>query len=650
MSSSLDRFLAPGNRLMQVARLPIKFAIISAAFMVPLCVAVYGVMSYSKSNIEFAQLEQLGTAYLQPMNQVMAALSARRAGAGASATSDGAEALRRARALNESQHDALAIDKQLGALQSSWSGSDLDDLTVQVLSLYGLISDNSKLTLDPDLDSYYAMAIVMDHAPKLAETAARLDAMALQIKAAGAVSSDDDVAIQFIAARASTYRDSLMLAIERASAANALLIRKLNGSELEQAYSEFRTQAETLRKGGPAATRAGGQLSDAALSLSTATTAALDELLSIRIDGFELRRNVLLAVTSIGLSIALYLIASFYIANVRGFQALMTRMRKLAEGDLTTSYPARGTDEIAQLINAFNVSRGQLQALVHRIREVTSEIDSAGQQIASSNDDLAQREASQSSAVRLTAERAQQVQGNVQRNLDNALNGERVSNDARGVASRGNQAVSKVVQTMQAITGSSRKIGDIIGVIDDIAFQTNLLALNAAVEAARAGEQGRGFAVVASEVRNLAQRSATAANEIKKLIGASLEDVEKGAALVNGAGATMQEILSSVQSVSHIMQEIATASRTQSDDIAQLHDAIDRIDGDTQQNAARVEQTAAVAQSLRGQVETLLDAVGMFTLSTEVSPPSRAVATAPPVAQHPSDTGHVANQGLRSAA
>ncbi len=635
---------------MQVARLPIKFAIISAAFMVPLCVAVFGVVSYSKSNIEFAQSEQLGTSYLKPMNKLMAALSARQAGTGASATSDGAEALGKARALNELQGNALAIDKELRALQGSWSGGDLDDIAAQSLSLYGLISDNSKLTLDPDLDSYYAMAIVMDYAPKLAETAARLDAMALKIKTAGAVSSDDDVAIQFIVARASTYRDSLALAIKRATGANAFLIRKLDSTEFEQAYTEFREYAQTLRKGDPNAARAGvgGKLSEQTLSVSTATTAALDELLAIRIDGFEQRRDVLLAVTSIGLFLALYLIASFYFANVRGFQALMTRMRKLAEGDLTTSYPARGTDEIAQLINAFNVSRGQLQTLVLRIREVTSEIDSAGQQIASSNDELAQREASQSSAVRLTAERAQQVQGNVQRNLDNALNGERVSNDARGVASRGNQAVDKVVQTMQAITGSSRKIVDIISVIDDIAFQTNLLALNAAVEAARAGEQGRGFAVVASEVRNLAQRSATAANEIKKLIGASLEDVEKGAALVNGAGDTMHEILSSVQSVSHIMQEIAMASRTQSDDIAQLHHAIDRIDGDTQENAARVEETASIAQSLRGQVESLLDAVGMFTLSNDTGRPH--VAAAAPVVATAAREVDSAEEDLRSAA
>jgi methyl-accepting chemotaxis protein len=333
--------------------------------------------------------------------------------------------------------------------------------------------------------------------------------------------------------------------------------------------------------------------------------------------GFERYRNWLLAVGLLGLALAVYLITSFYVSNLRGFAALSTRMRKLAQGDLTMNYPARGTDEIATLIDAFNASRAQLQALIQRIREVTDAIDGAGGQIASANDELARRESSQSAAIRETSQSARDVRETVQRNLDSALDGERLAEDARGVASRGNEAVERVVATMQAITGSSRRIGDIIGVIDDIAFQTNLLALNAAVEAARAGEQGRGFAVVASEVRNLAQRSASAAHEIKKLIGASLEDVEKGAALVEGAGGTMQEILQAVQRVAQIMQEIAAASRGQSDDIGRLNGAIDRIAGDTQQNASRVEETAAIAQSLREQVDALLDAVGTFTLSAD---------------------------------
>jgi methyl-accepting chemotaxis protein len=616
MPNTLERIVAPGIRLMQVVRLPVKFAIISTAFMVPLCVAVYGVVSYAMSNIEFAEQEQLGSAYVRPLNELMSAIAERRADGGASAQAKGERALEDTRALSGSQNNALGIEQELRALNQSWSGNDVDDTVTQALALYGLISDNSKLTLDPDLDSYYAMAIVMDYAPKLSETAARLDAMALKIKRAGAVSSEDDVAIQFIVARASTYRDSLALAVNRATGANPSLASKLKLTELQRAYTDFTARAEALRKGDLTVATAGvgGALSKETLAVSSASGAVLDQLLDVRIQGFEGRRNVLLAITLIGLTLAVYLITSFYLSNLRGFEALMTRMRKLAQGDLTTNFAARGTDEIGQLIDSFNVSRSQLQSLVQRIREVTGEIDGAGQQIASSNDELAQRESSQSAAVRVTAERAQHVQSNVQRNLDNALNGERVSNDARGVAARGNQVVSQVVQTMQAITSSSRKIGDIIGVIDEIAFQTNLLALNAAVEAARAGEQGRGFAVVASEVRNLAQRSATAANEIKKLIGASLEDVEKGAKLVNGAGNTMQDILSSVQSVSHIMQEIAVASRTQTDDIAQLHQAIERIDADTQQNAARVEETAAVAQSLRSQVEALLGAVGSFTV------------------------------------
>ncbi|HMN44970.1 MAG TPA: methyl-accepting chemotaxis protein [Povalibacter sp.] len=338
---------------------------------------------------------------------------------------------------------------------------------------------------------------------------------------------------------------------------------------------------------------------------------------------FQDRRNTLLALIFATLTLAIYLTVSFYVSNRRGFGALLSRMHKLARGDLTGNFAPRGRDEIGALINAFDVSRHELQMLILRIREATRTIDEAGQQIAQANDDHAQRESSRSASVRETADSAQQVAVVVQRNLDNALNANRLAEDAHGTASRGNDVVNKVVTTMTAITGSSRRIGDIIGVIDEIAFQTNLLALNAAVEAARAGEQGRGFAVVASEVRNLAQRSASAADEIKKLITASIEDVERGAALVTSAGTTMSEILGSVTRVSGIMKEIALASRSQTDDIGTLNKAIERIDEDTQQNAARVEQTAAVAASLRDQVSHLLEAVGNFSIGDDPAAASR---------------------------
>jgi methyl-accepting chemotaxis protein len=630
MISSVERAVGPGIRLMQVLRLPVKFAIISTAFMVPLAVTLLGVLGYAASNIEFARDERLGAAFVAPMNELMRAIAQRRGGADPqSAAAAGDRALQAIEALNAQQQDALDIATDLERLKSSWRDASAIDATVAAaLSLYSRISDNSKLTLDPDLDSYYAMAIVMDYAPKLAESAAQLDALAHKVAGVAPLKTEHEAALQIVMARTSMYNDSVAVGVGRALAANPSLSSALRIGRVESAYSELVAAAQMLREGrySPGAEQA---LSGAALDLSTSTAGALDGLLVRRIAGFQWHRNQLLAITLAGLLLAVYLITSFYFSNLRGFDALNTRMHKLAQGDLTTNYPARGRDEISQLINSFNLSRGQLQRLVVRIREVSDTIDGAGQQIAASNEELAQREASQSEAIRQTSQSAQQVQATVQRNFDNALMGERLAGDARGVASRGHEVVSQVVTTMQAITGSSRRIGDIIGVIDDIAFQTNLLALNAAVEAARAGEQGRGFAVVASEVRSLAQRSASAAHEIKKLIGASLEDVEKGAALVEGAGGTMQDILQAVQRVSQIMQEIAAASRGQSEDINRLNGAIDRIAGDTEQNAARVEETAVVAQSLREQVEALLDAVGTFTLSSDTrvaALPSAAIA------------------------
>jgi methyl-accepting chemotaxis protein len=579
--STLDSLLAPGLRLMQAVRLPVKFTIVAAALLVPLCVAVYGVVDYAESNIAFGRDERLGVAYVAPLTALLQEAT-ESPEAGATRTF---EALER---LTADQGDALQVAAAIGALRARPAAS-------QILALFTQVSDNSKLTLDPELDSYYVMALVMDYAPKLAVAAAELDA-----------------------ARASMLHESIAAAVKRASAANPALASDLSIAELESAYARFSGTA------GDAARSAGLDLSRATLALTTRSAAALDRLLVKRIDGFESHRNRLLGLTLLSLLLAVYLISGFYLSNLRGFGALIVRMRKLAQGDLTANFAARGRDEVSQLIGAFNASREQLLVLVQRISEVSETLDANGRQIAAASEDLSRRESSRSAAIRATSDSARDVNDSVQLNLDNALQGEQLAGQAHGTATRGNEVVSKVVATMQAITGSSRRIGDIIGVIDEIAFQTNLLALNAAVEAARAGEQGRGFAVVASEVRNLAQRSAAAANEVKKLVGASLADVERGATLVAGAGATMHEILSAVERVTGIMKEIGVASRAQSEDIGRLNQSIHRIDSDTRQNAERVEQTAAAARSLRGQVDVLLDVVSSFTLSS--APTSTAAA------------------------
>jgi methyl-accepting chemotaxis protein len=609
MTAIFQSFLEPGLRLMQAVRLPAKFALISAAFLVPLSVATYGVITYANDNIEFAAQERLGVAYLDALDEWTQAVARAYAQTSAAGGASADASITKIQALNDSQQHALDIDAGLEAAMGAWRKAQREgsaaDASAPLLALYSQISDNSKLTLDPDIDSYYAMAIVMDYAPKLAHSAARLDALQKTIATRGSTSMDDRANAQIIAAQVATLVDSLSTAVQRAKAANENLAMRLRIDALHEAHAAFQSQASAMHSSESTATASAAvqPLVQATLSLSKATAAALDELLEIRIAGFEAKRNRLLVIVLAGLGLALYLISSFYVSNVHGFDSLVRRMRKLASGDLTLNSTARGNDELGELMNAFNGSRSQLQTLVARIREASATIDTAGREIAESNDELAQRESSQSASVRETVESAQHVSVNVQRNLDNAMTANRLAETARGIASRGDAVVSQVVATMQTITGSSRKIGDIIGVIDEIAFQTNLLALNAAVEAARAGEQGRGFAVVATEVRNLAQRSAAAASEIKALIRDSLADVEKGATLVNGAGDTMRDILGSVARVSDIVKEIAVASRTQHDDIGKLNTAIERIEDDSQQNAAQVERTAVVAESLRQQVQ-----------------------------------------------
>jgi len=314
---------------------------------------------------------------------------------------------------------------------------------------------------------------------------------------------------------------------------------------------------------------------------------------------------------------ALYLLVCFYVSNNSGFGAMISRMKKLAKGDLSLNYPAQGIDEISILIDSLNESRGQLQNLIANIRKSADNIDRAGQQIGSVSTKLRQQQSSQADTVKQTAQNVSEISHKVQLNLGNAVDANRCAEDAFGIATRGNEVVAQVVTTMQTISTSSNRIGDIIGVIDDIAFQTNLLALNAAVEAARAGEQGAGFAVVAAEVRNLAQRSSTAASEIKKLISHSLDNVNRGATLVSTAGNTMQEILQSVRRVSELMSDISTASKTQAEDIGRLNQAVSKIDEDSLRSVALVKDTATAMSTLDAEVGNLLESVSYFTFDGE---------------------------------
>ncbi|MFY9513455.1 MAG: methyl-accepting chemotaxis protein, partial [Rubrivivax sp.] len=298
----------------------------------------------------------------------------------------------------------------------------------------------------------------------------------------------------------------------------------------------------------------------------------------------------------------------------------------LAAGDLSQRVHADGRDEIGRLAQDIETVRERLQDSISAVRQASESVRVAAGEIAAGNADLSQRTEEQASSLQQTAASMDQINGTVRHNADTARQANQLAHSASAVAAQGGEVVGRVVQTMDEITHSSRKIADIIGTIDGIAFQTNILALNAAVEAARAGEQGRGFAVVASEVRNLAQRSSEAAREIKTLIGSSVETVEAGAALAAQSGAVMNEIVGSVRRVTDLIGEIAAASSEQRDGIGQVNVAVTQLDQMTQQNAALVEESAAAAQALRDQAQRLQQVVAVFKVGHEAMSPATVAA------------------------
>ena len=301
--------------------------------------------------------------------------------------------------------------------------------------------------------------------------------------------------------------------------------------------------------------------------------------------------------------------------------------KRIAQGDLTVKIESMSKDETGELLGALKNMSDSLIRIVTDVRSGTDAIASASTQIASGNQDLSSRTEQQAGSLEETASSMEELTSTVKQNADNARQANQLAQSASEVAQQGGAVVSQVVDTMGSINESARKIVDIIGVIDGIAFQTNILALNAAVEAARAGEQGRGFAVVASEVRNLAQRSAGAAKEIKELIGNSVEKVEIGAKLVDQAGVTMNEVVASVKRVSDIISEIAAASDEQRAGIEQVNQAISQMDEVTQQNAALVEQAAAAATAMQEQSGSLAKAVAVFQIDASHNVSGKPAAT-----------------------
>jgi methyl-accepting chemotaxis protein len=360
--------------------------------------------------------------------------------------------------------------------------------------------------------------------------------------------------------------------------------------------------------------KAGNSVVDGFSDLQGKMIERLDELLKARVDGLTHQRT--LTAVSVALSVLLggYLFYSFYLVTHGGLNEIKRHLVAMTGGDLTTSPNPWGKDEAATLMISLSEMQASLRSIVTRVRGSSESMVHASGEIASASMDLSSRTEQTAASLEESASSMEEISSTVKHTADNVREAAQVAAANSTSATRGGVVIGEVVSTMQDINASSKKIGDIIGTIDGIAFQTNILALNAAVEAARAGEQGRGFAVVASEVRSLAQRSAQAAREIKTLITSSVEKVDSGTKVVKGAGDTMQELVQNARRMNDLLTEISTAASEQSNGVSQVGVAVHELDRMTQQNAALVEQTAAAASALKDQAVGLASEVDKFKL------------------------------------
>ena len=446
-----------------------------------------------------------------------------------------------------------------------------------------------------------ALAAEPDNGPVIAEVQGRIGEISAlwdKYKATAQTPDEQALAQAFIDSRMAFVRDALKPTMAALHASDAEATRTLVKGPLKERFLTAQTNMQALVR---------LQQDQAKVHYDQALTR------------YERTRNLSIALIVIG-SLAGAGVAVLLIRGIDASLAEALRLaRSVAAGDLTQTVRIEHDDEIGQLLTALQAMNASLAGIVGEVRHSTDTIATASNQIAAGNQDLSARTEQQASSLEETATSMEELTSNVKHNADNARQANALAEAASGVAGRGGAVIREVVGTMGEISESSRRIGEIIGVIDGIAFQTNILALNAAVEAARAGEQGRGFAVVASEVRNLAQRSAGAAREIKQLIAHSVERVDAGGRLVEQAGATMHEIVASVHRVTDIMAEITAASQEQTAGIGQINIAMSQMEQVTQQNAALVEQAACAADALHEQAQRLATSVGVFRIGTQTA-------------------------------
>ena len=531
------------------------------------------------------------------------------------------------RAGNEEWH-ALegAVDaRQLTAAESS---SRHAKVITRYFKTLDLLLDHSGLILDPQADTYYLMSAALTKLPFATEALGQTRARGAGFLAEGKITPEGRAMVAGLVRASSDHHEGMAVAFDKAFDANPELKTAL-GATVVAAQAPIQAALELASKEVVAA----DALQYAAPDYIAAFTKAIDSLFFIEQSALNQLENALgdrvrnLRTTQyvqFGL-LGLLLLGVGWLARAvaRSITEPLRRAVELAEqvaaGDLTGDAVVRGRDEIAKLMVALKGMKDSLHRVVGEVRGNAESVATASCEIAQGNTDLSRRTEQQAASLEETASSMEELTSTVRLNVEHAREANQLAQDAREMAHHGGESVQQMVRTMHAINTSSKKIGDIIAVIDGIAFQTNILALNAAVEAARAGDQGRGFAVVAGEVRSLAQRSAEAAKQIKSLVSASVEQVDAGTHVVEETGRTIDRAVGAIRSVAEAIAQITHASSEQSAGLALISNAVHHMDDLTQQNAALVEQSAAAATSLQGQASRLSGLVNKFKLSDAAS-------------------------------
>jgi len=513
-----------------------------------------------------------------------------------------------------------AADAQAGGLSAAEVRKPYVEISQQLGNLVQHLVDESGLALDPEGDSYYLMLVGTVDLPDLLETFGLTRGALANL----AASETPDGMLKAKAAASLAVDKKSLAQIDAHLRRVAEFNPELPVAQHSKALQPVRTFIQQME---PRVSRQNAELPPAA-DIVTESTAALKQLnelqsaVATELDGLlqaresRLHNRIFAVGTLVTLLVlgGLYFFYCFYLSMRSGMRTLTERMNAMAAGDLTNPMDAKGKDETADLLRSLGEMQTSLRGTVRDVRQAADAISLSSQEVAAGSMDLSQRTEQAAANLEETASAMEEISATVSSTTDGASQAADAAAGNVKLANRSGVVIERVVGTMSGIETSSRRIGEIIGVIDSIAFQTNILALNAAVEAARAGEQGRGFAVVASEVRALAQRSAEAAREIKQLIQESGERVDSGQKIVAEAGATIRAVVDSTRQVGDLLSGIANGAREQAQGIAQIGGAINELDQMTQQNAALVEQTAAASSAMRQHAEQLAQAVSAFRL------------------------------------